>query len=557
MVQPKLSSIVNKHPEIILLLLSALLLFASNGNNSLLAHDEGSYAMQARSMLETQDWLTPQWWGTPIYDRTVGIQWLIALTYQIFGINEFSARLPSIVSCIVSIILTYQIGTIILDRQISFLAAIILCLMPIWIFEGRSATQNTPLVCIELLGIWALLRGEELGNQQQNRKIFWGILAGATFGLGFLIKGFMIILPGVAIIPYLIFRNKQHRYLENIGIYLGLIIGIIPVIIWLTLSCLKYNSLFPVTDLFGKLLYLSADDTYNPGTFYYFWNIPLNTFPWALFSVIGFLYIWFSRNYQNYRICLLIGYPLILFILLCSFRTRTPYYPLQILPFMALFASVALTKIEDIYQFGKHRVNQIISYLLSAFTTLGILLLILGSLITLNIQLPGISLTPEIQEYGILGMILGAGWATINTVWKNRKFLPSKYWLASWVISPYLTITTLGFTGVLGDRNPVLRKDLERPQINQIMSSHPVNFVINKDDKYQDDAHNHAQSESSKTLILLTFYTPKLGEITALRDLRTNSYAWINPEISAKSLNQYQQYETIGTVKGWHLVHIK
>ncbi|MBD2134354.1 glycosyltransferase family 39 protein [Sphaerospermopsis sp. FACHB-1094] len=551
MVQPRLSSVIRKHPQLSLLLLSALLLFADNGNSSLLAHDEGYYAMQARWMLETQDWLTPQWWGTPIYDRTVGIQWLIALTYQIFGINEFSARLPSIISCIISVILTYQIGKILLNRQIAFLAAIILCLMPIWIFEGRSATQNTPLVCVELLGIWALLRGEELGNKQQKQKILWGILAGATFGLGFLIKGFMIILPGVAIIPYLIFRNKQHRYLENLGIYLGLIIGFIPVIIWLTLSCLKYNSFFPVTDLFGKLLYLSADDTYNPGTFYYFWNIPLNTFPWALFSVIGIVCIWF---YRNNRISLLLGYPIILFILLCSFRTRTPYYPLQILPFMALFASVALIRFEDIYQLRKKRVNQIISYLLSAFTTLGILLLVLGSLITLNIHLPVISLTPEIQQYGILGIILGASWATINTTWKNRKFLPNKYWLASWVISPYLTITTLGFIGVLGDRNPVFRTELQQPQIHQILAVKPINFVIDNPVNNKSDAEvvNYSEVEISKTFMLLSFYTPQLGKITKIQDLQTNSYAWITPKIPTNTLNKY---EIMGTVKGWKLIY--
>jgi 4-amino-4-deoxy-L-arabinose transferase-like glycosyltransferase len=549
-----ISSLIRKYPQLILLLLSAVLLLANNGNNSLLAHDEGYYALQARWMLETQDWLTPQWWGTPNYDRTVGIQWLIALTYQIFGINEFSSRFPSIISCIISVILTYQIGKILLNRQVAFLGGIILCLMPIWIFEGRSATQNTALVCVELVGIWALLRAEELGNNQKPEKILWGFLAGLTFGLGFLIKGFMIILPGVAIIPYLIFRNKQHRHLSNIGIYLGLLIGFIPVIIWLGLSCLKYNSLFPVIDLFSKLFTLSTDNTYNPGKFYYFWNIPLNTFPWALFSIIGFLCIWFERNYHNYRLTLLLGYPLILFILLCSFKTRTPYYHLQILPFMALFASMALIRIEDIYQCNKYKLNQIISYLLYAFTGLGIILLTLGLIINLDIQLPGISLTPQIRQYGMLGIILGASWATINTSWQNRKFLPNKYWLASWLVSPYLTIATLGLTGFLGDRNPILRTEIQQLQINQIISAYPINFVIDNPVKNQSHGQivNYSDVEISKTFLLLSFYTPKLGRITPIEGLGNNSYAWITPKIPEKTLNQYK---IIGTVKDWKLIH--
>jgi len=548
-----ISSIIRKYPHLSLLLLSALLLLATNGNHSLLAHDEGYYALQARWILETQDWLTPQWWGKPNYDRTIGIQWLIAVTYKLLGISDFNARLPSIITCIISILLTYQIGKILLNKKIAFLAAIILSLMPIWIFEGRSATQNTALVCVELLGIWALLRAEELGTNQKNQKILWGILAGSIFGLGFLIKGFMIILPGVAIIPYLIFKNKQHHHLTNIGIYLGLLIGFIPAILWLTLSCLKYNSLFPVTDLFSKLFTLSANNTYNPGTFYYFWNIPLNTFPWALFSVMGFLYICLSRTSQKYSL-LLVGYPTILFLLLCYFRTRTSYYPLQILPFMAILAAVALFNLENIYQVRKYKLNKILFYLLNAFTILGILLVILGSLIILDITIPGISLTPQIKQYGILGIILGASWATIITTWQKRQLLPDKYWLLSWLISPYLAITTLGFTGILGDRNPVLKKEINQANIVQIIDSYPINFVIDvpKNNPVNTKIQDYVDVDISKTFLLLSFYTPKLGKILQLEDLPTDSYAWINPKISHTLLSQYQ---VIGTVKNWQLIH--
>ncbi|NJL09200.1 MAG: hypothetical protein HC908_00115 [Calothrix sp. SM1_7_51] len=62
--------------------------------------------------------------------------------------------------------------------------------------------------------------------------MLWGILAGSTFGLGFLIKGFMIFLPGVAIFPYLLLTLRHKRHLTNPGLYLGLILGAIPVFIW-------------------------------------------------------------------------------------------------------------------------------------------------------------------------------------------------------------------------------------------------------------------------------------------------------------------------------------
>lgn len=256
-----LHGFVNQHQRLTLLFLTLSLLLFSNGNQSLLAHDEGYYATQARWILETQDWLTPQWWGTPVYDRTIGIQWLIALAFQFFGINEFSVRLPTIIACTISVLLTYEIGKILLNRQVAWLGAIILCLMGIWISESRLGNQNIPLVSIELIGIWALLSAEQLEYNQKKPRFFWGILVGTTIGLGFLIKGFMIVLPIVAIAPYILLKNREHRHLSNLGIYIGLVIGIIPVVAWLGLSCLKYGGLSPVQELFGKLLILSSTDT--------------------------------------------------------------------------------------------------------------------------------------------------------------------------------------------------------------------------------------------------------------------------------------------------------
>lgn len=555
-----LHDFVNKHQRLTLLFLTLSLLLFNNGNQSLLAHDEGYYATQARAILETQDWLTPQWWGTPVYDRTIGIQWLIALAFQFFGINEFSVRLPSIIACTISVLLTYEIGKMLVNRQVAWLGAIILCLMGIWISESRLGNQNIPLVCIEMIGIWALLSAEQLEYNQKKQRFIWGILAGTTIGIGFMIKGFMIVLPVVALAPYFLLKYREHKHLSNLGIYIGLVIGAIPVVLWLGLSCLKYGNLSPVQELFGKLLILSSTDTWNPGPLYYFWNMPLNTFPWALFSIIGAVSVWYKpqKIVNSSRKIILLGYPLIFFILLSIFRTRTPYYPLQLLPFMALLAGVAFDDFEDIYRLRKYNLHKLISLILYAFTGLGILLVILGLLVNLNLDLFGLNKIPNIKQYGIIGIILGIGWSTITITWKNRQFLLPKSWLASWLISPWLTMATLGLIGVWGDRTPELRISIQQPAIAQIIAYHPINFVIETPPDTQlnsisQSVQNHySDGEISQSHILLTFYTTHLGKTLKLRELPPNSYAWISPRIPVKFINTYQN---IGTVKGWRLIH--
>ena len=65
---------------------------------SLVAHDEGLYARRAKFLLESGDWLSP--FFTP-HHKTVGSYWPIASSFKLFGVSDWAARLPSILSAII------------------------------------------------------------------------------------------------------------------------------------------------------------------------------------------------------------------------------------------------------------------------------------------------------------------------------------------------------------------------------------------------------------------------------------------------------------------------
>ena len=50
----------------------------------------------------------------------------------------------------------------------------------------------------------------------------------------------------------------------------------------------------------------------------------------------------------------------------------------------------------------------------------------------------------------------------------------------------------------------------------------------------------------------MDIFHSKLGKILQMENLPIESYAWINPKVSKTLLNQYQ---IIGTVKNWQLIH--
>jgi 4-amino-4-deoxy-L-arabinose transferase-like glycosyltransferase len=555
-------SLCSRFPRSILIPIALPLLLLNGDHQSLLAHDEGFYAVQARWIWESGDWLTPQWWGKPIYDRTIGIQWLIALAYHLFGLNEFSARLPSTIACIFSVLLTYEIGKILFDRKIAWLGAAILMLMGLWVSEAHTAQQNTVLISIELLGILSLLKITDLRSYRllaSRYNCLWGTIAGATIGWGFIIKGFMIFVPIVALIPYSLSHQHYRKLLVNPGIYLGLIIGAIPTGAWLTLSYNKYG-MMPIQDLISKLLFLSKADTYNPGPFYYLWNLPANIFPWALFSLIGAIVVWrrllLDLNYA--ALSLTLGYPICLFILLSSFRTRMPYYAMQLLPFMALLAAAAFVKFTQVSRHKSLQWYQLVTWLSYAFSGLGILLAIAAILITIDRPLWGTPIPPDIQIYALPALILGCGWASIAFLWKHWQPPTTPYWLAAWLVPVWFTLVSIGLEGLLADRTPDFMTAFRQPSIQQALSgspSQPVNILsdtVENDVLQTSNTKNHFLSgEEHKTLVLLSFYTPHLGkQIHRFTDLPDRSYAWtltIPPQLSARS-------RTIGTVQGWKLI---
>jgi 4-amino-4-deoxy-L-arabinose transferase-like glycosyltransferase len=507
-------------PSVLLLLWVVPLILIRSTQQSLMAHDEGIYAAQARSILLTGDWLAPQWGGAFSFDRTIGIQWLIAGCYSLFGISEGVVRLPSAIAYFLSVFLTYRIGIHLLTPRLAWIGAAIFSVIPLVAQYGRLGTQDMVLVCIELTAIWALL------NQ-------WRILAGACFGLGFMIKGFMVIPAAVALLPFLLYR----KHLLNPRIYIGLILGAIPVAGWLWFSIQKYGNIV-IAELFGKLFHLKAQTYQGAGPEYYFWNVPANGFPWVFFALWG---IWLAcRNLavrdllnRNQARSLLLGFPILLFMELTLFGTRTHYYPLQLMPFVGLLAAIALEHMTVEYMCDRaKRLFQALTFLLSV---LGLTALVLGIR-----QFPGLE-----EKDSLIRLVFwsgSVGWFGLVAIYLFRKRVglerSAQQWLAGWLLTSWVVLSMLNITGLWGNYDPDLKTFLEKPNVREVLRSHLIQFVVNEE----------GQTRSQrKTHLLLNFYTPQIGSEVQLDQLAKGSYAWVDPTFTIRD-------RIINDFKGWKLI---
>lgn len=527
-------------PYINLLFWILPLLLFNSGHSSLMAHDEGLYAWRSRQIFDSGDWINP--WSQP-HHKTPGPYWLIASSYILFGISEASVRLPSMILGVLSVIILYEIGKILLDKKVAWLAAAILSVEFLWLQYCRLGTPDVPMIFLVLLAILSLLKAES----HPQYCYFYTLIVGVCFGLGFLARSLMIFLPMIALFPYLVWEHRRHRHLTNPMLYLGFLLGLTPTFVWLWLNYSHYGS-DSVRELLQFVFRLGSKERGSNGVLFYLWNVPIKSFPWFFFGLLGLFLAW-RRPIPRYQL-IVVGLPLVLFFELSLFSTRLPHYSLSLYPFIALLAASGLDWLVRVGFDGDkglwrefhskfypspdlQKLARNLSY---GFGVLAILLLLTGILAF-------IWGSGDIRKYATISLTLGCGWLILPLVWIGRyrlgkKFLNSNYWLAAWLIPAWLALAVAGINGFLSDYNPDMRTFLAQPAIAHILQNHSIHFV----------------KVGGKTGVLLDFYTPDHGQdVEQISQLPVYSYAWISAQ---QATDLSTPHRVLGTVQKYQLIQV-
>ncbi len=107
---------------ILLVVLGLPITLLGLGSPALYDPHESLYAEVAREMVVRGDWLTPHLNGTRYLDKPPLFYWLIAIAYTVFGVSEFSARLPIALAGLGGVLVTWGIGRHLFDGRSGVLA---------------------------------------------------------------------------------------------------------------------------------------------------------------------------------------------------------------------------------------------------------------------------------------------------------------------------------------------------------------------------------------------------------------------------------------------------
>ncbi len=464
----------------IILLVSFISLFFIE-NHSLIAHDESLYANRAKLIIDTNNWFTP---FEKAHHKTIGSYWIIAFSLKLFGINEFSARLPSLIFSILSSFILFKIIKNISNFKIGLISIFTLSSSFLWFSYSKYCSPDMLYIFFNLISVLFLLKiNNSLKEPIKNKYFFF---SGLFLSLPFFVRSYLQLLPLLSLSPLILFKIKKLHFKNTRFFIIGFLIGLIPLIIYYYISYRVYgvDSLVrPYMLLQQKTL---TENNIFEGFIFYPRNLILLSTPFFIFLVNGTRYI--IKNKSRDIQILFIFTPLINIILLMLTASKYSHYGLFTIPLLASNASFGIYEAFKNKSNGSKLTLRIFGGLMLIVSTL----FLLGSILNFHLKI--------VNQFSFIEMLIIfllsslSIYISLNFLLKtNLKYLNLNK-LLSILFIQILMLNILFSNGIIGNPNNDFKDFIYQPNEKKIIKNNRI-FLIGE--------------LGNKNLNLLKFYLPK------------------------------------------------
>jgi Dolichyl-phosphate-mannose-protein mannosyltransferase len=327
---------------------------------SLMDDVDAVQAQIARNMLTSGDWVTARLDGVAYLEKAPLIYWLMAICYRVFGVHDWSARIPVVLAAMALAWLTASFGAWAFGRRAGLYAglAIATCI-GLFLFT-RIQIPDVMLAADIALSMWAFLR---ILDEEEPRPRWWAVLLAASLGVSLLLKSLIgVVFPVAAAIIYLAITRQlfQPKVWKRIHPWSGLLIVLLIAAPWHILAALRNPPYFDLTlrslpgEYHGflwfyfmneqvlRFLNLRYPRDYNTVPRLWFWLLHLVwLFPWSVYfpAACKLSYRPIDRAGRTRLLALCwIGFVLVFF----TFSTTQEYYSMPCYPALALLVGSAM-----------------------------------------------------------------------------------------------------------------------------------------------------------------------------------------------------------------------
>ena len=330
-----------------LLALFALLAFLP-GRASLppFDRDEPRYMQATAQMLQSGDFINIRFQDHPRYLQPAGIYWLEAASVAATGTLRDRAawgwRVPSLLASVCSVLLTASIGAALFGAEAGMLASALLAASVLVTAESRLATIDSCLLGMVLLVEWALLRvlRDRAGGIAAPRwaaALYW-----AGLGAGLMLKGPVILIPGLGTPIALALVERDARWFRRLRPAWGVPLMLAIVLPWcVAIGLVSHGAFFSRavgTNFLGKISSGQQAHGLPPG--YHLAVFAIAFWPGSFFAASALPFVWTRRRLPEVRflLCWIVPHWVIFELI----ATKLPHYVLPAYPAIAILTAAAL-----------------------------------------------------------------------------------------------------------------------------------------------------------------------------------------------------------------------
>jgi len=334
-----------------LLALWAVIYMTGLSRPPLLDDVDSVHAEAAREMAQRNDWVTIHTDGIRYLEKAPLMYWTVAASYKVFGVSQWSTRLPLMLGVLALVLATYVLGRHVYGEMGGLYGGVgLVTSLGLYVYTRFLIPEA--LVALWLtLGYYFFLRALE--EERPSRFLCWGFAA--TCALNVLTKGLIgLIFPGAAI-GLALLLTANLRQLFKMRIVSSLLVFLAIAAPWHILAAARNPAqgqapgflwLYFINEHLMRFLGKRVPPGFDTVPLGIFWGLTLAwLFPWAAFlpqALRNGLAKWHElrqpgiktdrRNVAN----LLFFLWALVIIGFFSFSTRQEYYTIPALPALAL-----------------------------------------------------------------------------------------------------------------------------------------------------------------------------------------------------------------------------
>jgi hypothetical protein len=347
-------------------------------------------AQIARTMLESGDWVTARLDGVAYLEKSPLIYWMMAVSFRIFGVSDWAARLPLAFAVVLLCWVTYRLGKWGIGEKAGIFAGVALASCAGLYLFTRILIPDATLTLTITIVIWAWLR---LLDPDETQLRLWAAILGASLGCGLLLKGLIAgVFPVLAGLAFMACTRQLFSLTAWRRMSVPIIIAVALVIAapWHILAMARNPPLFAFSMHSGpgeyrgffwfyffnehllRFLNLRYPRDYNTVPRGLFWALNLVwLFPWSAY-LAGAIKLSYGRATRAARVHLMtlcwIGVVMLFF----TFSTTQEYYSMPIYPALALLIGSALAE-KRFFKAGSWILFSVFAIIFAALVTVLIL----------------------------------------------------------------------------------------------------------------------------------------------------------------------------------------